>query len=345
MCDDHTGTNPGFATGFSLSRMKSNIRLIFIFVALAYLFAGCSDAPLVSPSATMTATLIPVDTTTPTPSATLPPTRIFTPTLALLVLPAVTMSPQEVERGLLELLKTNGNCTGKCIGGIWPDEMTVQEAVNIMSQWGMVRIGKNSQGKTFLNLDPNLLYGQIGVYLSVGTWTEELETIDKVAIRIQDVASGDRDAYIGEEWWRENWDAWRGVRFDSLLKAYGVPSFVGYDFATTVEAGSSLEGRTISYGMEIQYEQTNLDMFMEALAYYDGETLFLCPFSDPHYLLMEINPDRPLKELQEFFPVSWEALTATDLEAFYEVFTDGNNPDGCVTTTLEQIQALQPDFR
>jgi hypothetical protein len=151
--------------------------------------------------------------------------------------------------------------------------MTVQEAVNIMVQWGMVRIGENSQGKTFINLDPNLLYGDIGVYLSVGTWTKELETIDKVALRIQDFASGDTDTYIAEEWWRENWDVWAGVRFDNFLRAYGIPSFVGYDFAKIVEPGSPLEGRTISYGLTIQFEQTKMNILIGALAYYDGATL------------------------------------------------------------------------
>jgi hypothetical protein len=252
------------------------------------------------------------------------------------------MSPQEVEAGLLELLRTNGNCTGKCIGGIRPDEMTVQDAVNTMTQWGAVRIGEDVLGRTFINLDQNILYERVGVYLSVGTWTEKLETIDHVSLRIQGVSG---PYFVGDDLWLANRDAWWGVRLDNLLIAYGVPSYVGYEFATTDDRLSSLEGRTIAYTMEMQYEQINLVVGIGALAYYDGENLFLCPSQDPHDLGIKINPERPLEKLQEFYPVTWQALTGTDLEAFYQKFTDEADLDACITTTLKQIQALQPDFR
>jgi hypothetical protein len=91
---------------------------------LCFCLAGCTFAgetpvtlAVVSPtnlSPTVTETRVPVHTITPTPTATLSPTHTFTPTPAQFVLPVVTMSPHEVEQGLLELLKTNGDCTGKC---------------------------------------------------------------------------------------------------------------------------------------------------------------------------------------------------------------------------------------
>ena len=295
----------------------------------------------------MTVTSAPVDTATaiPTevaPTKTLQPTHTFTPTPAQFVLPAVTMSPEEAENALLELLKTNGNCTGKCVASIRPDEMTVQDAVDIMAQWGMVSIGENWQGKTFINLVQNPLYEQVFVNISIGTWTQEFVTIDKLTVYI----SGPPGAWIlGEDVWLENRDAWRAFSLDNILKTYGVPSYVGYFFQTTVERGVPLDGRTITYSLEMQYEQFNLVVVIGALAYNDGENIFLCPSKDPHDLGIEINPERPLLERQAFSPVTWQALTGTDLESFYEVFTDENNPDACVTTTLEQIQALQPDFR
>jgi hypothetical protein len=194
------------------------------------------------------------------------------------MLPSVTMSPQESEKALLELLRTNGNCTGKCIAGIQPDKMNVQEAVDTMAQWGMVRKSENSQGKTYIVLDQSPLHGQTSVYLSVGTWTREFETIEHVSIRLQAFS----ELYISEDLWFENLYAWQGFSLEGILDAYGKPSYVGYEFSTNVDVGEPLVGRTISYGMEIQYEHYNLTVLIGAIGYYNGETLFLYPSRDPH---------------------------------------------------------------
>ena len=45
------------------------------------------------------------------------------------------------------------------------------------------------------------------------------------------------------------------------------------------------------------------------------------------------NPSVPYKEIQQFSPITWQALT------------DESSPDGCVTTTLEKIRELDPYFR
>ena len=286
-------------------------------------------------SATMATTLQPTDT----PLATSQPNVTLTPAADQIVLPAVTMDPQQAENALLELLKTNGNCTGKCIAGIRPDDMAVQDAVNEMAQWGMVRIDKNSQGKTFINLVQNPLNGVASVHLSVGTWTKEFETIDRVSFYL---AGPPGELFLGDDLWIANRDVWQAFQFNRLLKAYGVPSYVGYFFQTTVEVGAPLEGRTISYTMDIHYARTNVVVTIGALAFYDGD-LFICPSKDPHDLGIEITPERPLTERQDVYPLTWQALTGTDLDMFYQMFT--TNPDACITTTLEQIQALQPSFR
>jgi hypothetical protein len=274
-------------------------------------------------------------------SSTQLPTLTATP--YQLVFPSITMSPQENENALLELLKTNGDCSGKCLGGVRPDEMTAQEAVNVMSQWGMITVNKNSQGKTFINLEQNQIHEQLNVYLSVGTWTKELETIDNVAIRIDGALDSN---YVKEDVWLANQEAFRGFRMDNMLKAYGVPSYVGYDFSILMGPSPiPKKGERFEYAMSLQYEHINLHILLSGMAYYDGNTVFLCPSKEPHALYLEINPERPLKELQNVFPVTWQALTNTDLDAYYQKFTSGNAFDACVTTNLEQIQTLQPYFR
>lgn len=269
------------------------------------------------------------------------PTASITKTLQPVILPSTLMSPLESENALLNLLRSNGNCSGKCIAGIQPDEMTVQEAVITMSQWGMVEIGKNSLGKTFINLEQSPLYGKVGVYLSIGTWTKEFETIDTVIFRMQGLST----TYIGEDLWLENRFKWRGFSLDNLLRIYGVPSFVGYSFSTIVKEGSSLNGRTILYILEIQYSEINLRIQIAALANYDGKILFLCPITDPHNLWMEINPERSLERLQEFSPVTWKELTDTDLEVFYQIFTNEIDSAKCTTTSINKIESQQPYFR
>jgi hypothetical protein len=263
---------------------------------LILMLVACGPAVDVTPPAISSSPSFTTEAIIATASAT--PTSTFTPTPSpfQLVFPAKTFSPEESDIALLELLKTNGDCTGKCIAGIRPDEMTVQEAVDIMSRWGTVRIGENSQGKTFINLVQHPLYERIFVKLSVGTWTSKLKTIDRVTLYI-----GGAPGYglIGEENWSLYDKDLTGFRLDTLLKTYGVPSYVGYFFQTTVEIGKPLEGRTISYSLEIQYEKMNLVVGIGAMSFYDGENLILCPSKDPHDLGIEINPERPLIERQD----------------------------------------------
>jgi hypothetical protein len=306
-------------------------RRLYKFVFFGLLIAGCAAT-----TETIVVDKTPFLTMTEIQQPLLPTS---TPTPYKIVLPSITMSPQENESALVELLKTNGNCMGKCIGGIRPDAMNVQDAINVMAQWGMISVNENSQGKTFINLDQNQLYGQLNVYLSVGTWIKELETIDKVALRIESISN----TYVEEDVWLENRDVFQGFRMDGLLKAYGLPSYIGYDFSSILSPSPPLKaGERFSYGMSLHFEEINLHILLGAMAYYDGETIFLCPSKEPHYFYIEIYPERPLQELQSVFPVTWQALTSTDLDAFYEMFTGENAFDVCVTTNLEQILTLQP---
>ena len=57
---------------------------------------------------------------------------------AQIALPIVTMSPQEAKNALLDLFRTNGDCTGKCLAGIRPDEMTDQEAVDKLAHFNLI---------------------------------------------------------------------------------------------------------------------------------------------------------------------------------------------------------------
>ena len=291
----------------------------------------------------ITNTLVPIEppTATVTEAKTQQPTQISTPSPPVIVLPSVTMSPQQAKDALSELLRSNGNCTGKCIAGIRPDEMTVQEAVDKLAEWGMVSVYENpDNGETYFRHETIPFDDRIRFRLSVGTLTKKMEKIENVSIRFDDGYS-----YLAEEIWLENRDAWRGFQIDGLLNTYGIPSYVGSFYATNVEVGSSLEGRTIDYAMVIDYEQIDLVVTVRALAYYDGENLFICPSKDPRMLLIEINSEETQEHLKQLFEVTWEELSGKDLNAFYELYTEPTNPDACITTTLHKIEELQPWFR
>lgn len=290
-------------------------------------------------------TTIPVELTTEaTASPSVPAVQIFPTNKPYVVLPAITVSALENENALLALLKTNGNCKGKCLGGIYPDTMTVQDAIKVMSQWGMIRIGENSQGKTFLNLAQNQLYDQLSIYLSLGTWTREFETIDKVAIRIDATLTSTDSRYIPEDVWQGNREAFKGFSMEGILNSYGTPSYVGYDFISLSDPSITplKAGDRFGYSMKLYFKDINLNILFAGKAYYDGEKVFLCPSKETHYLRLEIDPEFSLNELESFYPVTWQNLTVTNLDNFYKIFTDENSFDVCVTTSLEKIFSLQP---
>jgi hypothetical protein len=244
------------------------------------------------------------------------------------------MSPQEAEYALQELLRTNGNCTGKCLAGIRPDEMTVQEAVDQLARWSMLRMSEGQRGKTFITnlyLDPNSKQVNVNLAIIVRKGFETTYGVSFYIPRHED------SEFLGADVWLANREAWRAFRFDNLIKTYGVPAFVGFNLQT--------DERSIVYTLEIQYEQMNLDIGIGGLAHQNGQDIVICPSKDPHSLGIEINPERPLKEVQPIYPITWQALTGNDLQVFYQKFTDEGGFDECVTTTLAKIIELDPSFR
>lgn len=278
----------------------------------------------VSPSATINPTMTPL------------PKKTFTPSSISIVLPSVILSPQEAEDALQELLKTNGYCTGKCLVGIRPDEMTVQEAVDQMARWGMLSIDENNDGRTFIHgVPPTPNDKQIRINLVLILRQKAIEGVSFYIPRRMDGAE-----FVDADVWLANREAWQAFQFDNLLKVYGTPSFVGFRFATTQR-----EGNPIVYTLDVHYEKLNLEIGIGGLAYGDGHDVFICPSKDPHSLGIDINPNPSLTERQQASPITWQALTSNDLQAFFETFTDERNPYACVTTTLNKILELDPFFR
>lgn len=252
------------------------------------------------------------------------------------------MSPQEVEQALRELLRTNGGCKGRCIAGIYPDEMTVQEAVNQLAQWGPLESGGDSE-YSYVTTSQSTLSDLATIYLGFGSYSKFTKPIDEMQISITRILQGGE--LISGETWQANREAWQAFQFDQLLKAYGMPSFVGFDFRSIAESWTDFNGRSIEYALNLNYGEHKLELIFVGVAYYNQGVVRVCPSVDPHVLSIIVNPSMTKEERDEVYPLAWWELTGTDLTAFYQKFTDESNPDACFTTTVEKILELDPYFR
>lgn len=248
---------------------------------------------------------------------------------------------QERKKAVLELLETNGNCSGKCLAGIRPDDMTFQEGVNIMSKWESVEYGQNHLGEVFANFSHYPQIGNIKIRLTLGTWSEKFETIDDMRL----VFSGVNTPYISKEEWEQNIDLWQGFSLENILKTYGPPSSVDFHFRSYTLGDLTSDERDIEYGMSIQFEKYNVVAEIVALAQNHGEVVSLCPTRDTRYLIIEINPEKPITEKRNVYPVSWIDISDTDLFFFMETYTNGSDPNYCVSTSIAEIISLQGDLR
>lgn len=296
-------------------------------VCFSLLFLGMQGCSANENSATQTIFETPTSSFATATSYPQPEPSILSPTptpIRLVIEPEMlAASSKEAELALLDMLKTNGGCTGKCVAGIRPDEMTVQDAVNRMAQWGAIRISRNFRGDTFINLIEDPLNYQINLWISIGTWTNELETIDYVRMQVGNSAWPENADFIGE-------DIMQSFHLDNLLKSYGVPSFVGFFFHKDV-----IDDESHHPTLYIQYAQYNLMIDKSAFAYLDGADLLLCPSkSASHSLDIVINPEVPLERYQNGVD-TWEELSGTDLNTFYEMYTDESNPDVCIPISVK----------
>lgn len=316
--------------------MKASKQLsIFLLIFLT----GCVVIPTRTPTpkwtATPTATAKVSATKTSTPMSSPTPTPPY-------ILPSVTMSPDEVEQALSELLRTNGGCKGKCIAGIYPDEMNVQEAVDQLAQWGPLKSGGDNDF-SYVKISQPTLSDLATIYLGFGSYSKFTKPIDEMEISITRILQDGE--LISGEIWQANREAWQAFQFDQLLKAYEMPSFVGFYFSSLVEDWSDLNGRSIEYMLDLYYEEYNLAILFYGIAYYNAGELRICPSLDPHNLSIVINPSLTKEERETIYRSTWQGLTGTDLTAFYQKFTDETNPDACFTTTVEKILELDPYFR
>jgi hypothetical protein len=290
---------------------------------------------------TRTPTLISLPSVTNTPSRTPHPTITLTPTEVELMFPAVTMSSQEAEDALIALLKTNGNCTGKCLAGIRPDEMNLQEALKVLAQWGMIRIGEDIFGNKYINLDQEPQFDAIQVYISVGPWTNDLSKIETVLTRVEGVSLN----YLPSDYWVDRSGILAGFRIEKILDTYGDPTFIGFFFATYYGPEAHEDERPFLYSMEIHFQHLNIQVNISGPAYFDGENLFICPKTDPHNVWIWVNPESPLIEYEEKFPVTWQELSGEELSSFTDLINDKDGLNNCLSTTVEKIESLQPGFR
>jgi hypothetical protein len=282
-------------------------------------------------------TNVPGRTQIPTQAETLHSTPILTP--QQIILPKATLSQQEVENAIQALLKTNGECQGKCLGGIYPDEMTIQQAVNMLGHWGIVEIYNNPNGINYYYLDQKILDESVRVQLSIGVLGTKPDVIDSMEFFIRSWHTND---FLGKDVWLAHQEAWSGVRFDTIVKTYGIPSYVGYFFRTIGGENSPLVRDAMVYSINVYYDQINFLITISGVGKYEGGSVYLCPSTDSHDVAIEYNAGIPKEKLAEGNPVTWQATTGTDLAAFYQHFNQDSQ--ACTSVSINQIHTLQPWF-
>ncbi len=300
------------------------------------------STPVIHETVTSTREIFPTNVSDITPTAS--PQPKHSPTAPIVsgpvVLPRVTMLPSDSENALLKLLNTNGNCVGKCIAGIRPGHMTTQQAVDTMAQWGMISQYKMPKGGFSFSLTQKPPDSRVRVQLGVSTQPDNLESINSIDFGITNAASND---FVGTDLWLANFEKWQAFRFDNVIKAYGVPSYVGYFFESIGgENNTPLVKNALNYHMVIFFEKNNTTVNVSGRGRYSENGLSICPSTDSHNMSVEINSGVSLEKLEEVYPITWQATTNTDSESFFQHFTQKS--DTCTTVTMEQIQTLQPWF-
>jgi hypothetical protein len=285
----------------------------------------------VDPEKSQTSTAAIVSETTPGPQSTATPFQF----------PTSPFTSEEQNAAFLELLRTNGHCQGKCIAGIYPDTMNVDQALEVFLAICDIRTGANALDEIFIAKSDPFIVDDARLSLGIVTTTIVYDTIDHVGFSIRGISLGD----VSEELWARQKDAWNGFQFETLLQTYGQPSYVGFFFQTDVEPDSPFTGRVILYTISLHYHEFDLQIIQTGHANYDGETVSICPSSDPHDLSMQIPPGRTWSKLEEVYSVTWELLTDSDLEDFTQLFAPSIDGAQCIAVPLKRIIELSQDFR
>lgn len=280
--------------------------------------AGCrgSGTPAtLRPSAILFPTAMLTVTSTVEPTVAVPPTVVWTP------LP--TLSPEEAEIQVLDLLQHNAGCRLPCWWGITPGETSVSTAIQFLSSfthlWTVLGTPGNEssvdveQGASINSMVSS--YRVFGNYGSVD-YTFRDGVIDTI-YAYHGGGTGDRRAEV--------------YQLSRILDSYGNPDEIWFSAAPNSPLGNTAD-LYLFYGQQgifVHYVYQNLVV--------SADKMEVCPHGvGPEELYLWSPSTYQIATFQDYFgyPISWppiETSLGVDQDTFYQTFK-GNSYNTCINT-------------
>ncbi len=303
------------------------LRYFVLFLMLAWLVAGrrepdqtptpspkppvatISTPPLVHPSytpipntPTPTSTFVP-DTPMPTP---IPFTATPRPT------PTATLTHEQIDANLSELMLTNGGCELPCWWGIVPGETPLD-----LARENLATLGASIVGSSSLSMGVDW-----GMFVEFEVSNSIIQTMDIYSSYIS--SRLDRDKYT---------NGWQPYSLMDVLDHYGLPTRVLVYYPFSADPGQP------SYHLLVFYEGLGIEIDYLGNVEILGEDHYLaCPdMADIRRVqLLLYQPGQVDNVVERILPassisyiadpetvheaISWQQTTGTTLESFYETF-------------------------
>jgi hypothetical protein len=318
-----------------------------------FLLAGCGTIPestrtaQVSPS-TKDLSVIPTPTYKPPTLTSLPTPTAFlsaTPTIDLYQTPVPTLSIDEQEKYILNLLASNGNCELPCWWGVEPGKTNWQDVVRLFLPLGYGDGFSSSTAPNTSTHDFPLSINQSSgpnLSLSFGVKGEVVEwayvVAEKIHAPLEQVSYFPAFSVV-----------MRRYSLNQILAHYGVPSQV----LVGLTAGRAEQNAPWLYALWIFYDHAGIlvDYEGEGLSN-DNGTLTVCPSYDKLFLesfyLQSHQSDETLKDmadrtqdinaqLSEGWLLPIQTATGLSLDEFQKMFAskDDKNKEVCFKSSAD----------
>jgi hypothetical protein len=232
----------------------------FLLLFLSAILASACNPQLITPSlvpsepsstATTPALLTPVELT-------LSPTATPIPTVTRTPLP--TLSPEEREKLLAELLQTNGNCSRPCFWGIIPSTSDFDDSVAFLKSLGRKGLEGIKDSIHYYNVTYNYK-DELSIGLAFQEHNGNVENINAGL----GISQGSKISNL----------EWSAYQPDNVIKTYGTPSSI------KIGLGEGPDGR-ISYQLLLTYDAAKLYLLYDPtdVVILPAPVLHTCPLAE-----------------------------------------------------------------
>jgi len=312
-------------------------------VLLIVLVPGCTQSTEDTVVSTSEAPLIPVSSVTPVPSFTPLPTNTHIPTLTPTLIPTLTVDDAQVR--LLQLLSDNGNCRLPCLWGITPGKSSFQEAQTIL-----VPLSGSSDFTAFISglgsVTPYLIEGDLQIYTAVDFISNpDNSIVNAIAFNVEahkPLNEGGYAEIFDSNFFGEKVSAYTLSR---VLTEQGVPSSV----MIATSGGPLTRGGTGGFDILLLYPDQSILVNYTTQMQLIGENVRGCP-QNSHVEMELYPPGNPETFFQFLERTDWavkknyykplEDVTPMSVEDFYQIFREPTTQ--CIETPANLWPVPEP---